>query len=146
MIQTGEGALAPEDVEVLNSGYGILLPSDAHNRVVVFHDRSRLTAPSMHSLQKRLRCFFYLLSVASECEELRTFGVVTLEDHGEESANSFDGISVKQALELIQGNVFPVRVKAIHLVMKNQSFASNVIPVTQYLPTTTNSGSHWENW
>jgi hypothetical protein len=130
MIQTGEGALSPEDVAVLNSGFGILLPSDAHNRIVVFHDRSRLTDPSMHSLQKRLRCLFYLLSVASECEESRTFGVVTLEDHGEESANSFDGISVKQALELIQGKVMPIRVKAVHLVMKNQEFASNVIPVT----------------
>jgi hypothetical protein len=130
MIQTGEGALAPEDVAVLNSGFGVLLPSDAHNRIVVFHDRSRLADPSMHSLQKTLRCLFYLLSVASECEESRAYGVVALEDHGEASANSFDGISVKQALELIQGKVMPIRVKAVHLVMKNQESASNVIPAT----------------
>jgi hypothetical protein len=113
MIQTGEGALAPGDVEVLNNGYCILLPSDAHNRVVVFHDRSRLTSPSVHSLQMRLRCLCYLLSVVSECEESRTFGVVTLEYHGEE----LDGVSVKQAPELIEGNIFPIRVKTSHLVI-----------------------------
>jgi hypothetical protein len=129
MLQTGEGALAPEDVAILNSGFGILLPIDAHNRIVVFHDRSRLTDPLMHSLQKRLPCLFYLLSVASESEESRTYGVVTLENHAEESAKSFDGISVKQALELIQGKVMPIRVKTVHFVTNNHECASNVIPV-----------------
>jgi len=132
MIQTGEGALTKEDVKLLDSGFGMLLPPDQHGRVVVCHDRARLTSAEFLDPAKRLRCLFYLLHVASENQDAQTKGIVLLTVYGAKSrATSFDERTLTQTISLFKKELIPLRVKAFHLVMMSKRpILEPVIPIT----------------
>lgn len=132
MIQTGEGALTKEDVKLLDSGFGMLLPPDQHGRLVLCHDRARLTSAEFLDPAKRLRCLFYLLHVASENQDAQTKGIVLLTVYGAKSrATSFDGRTLAQTISLFKKESIPLRVKAFHLVMMSKRpILEPVIPIT----------------
>lgn len=132
MIQTGEGALTQDDVKLLDSGFGMLLPPDQHGRLVLCHDRARLTSAEFLDPDKRLRCFFYLLHVASENQDAQTKGIVLLTVYGAKSrATSFDERTLTQTISLFKKESIPLRVKAFHLVMMSKRpILEPVIPIT----------------
>lgn len=75
MDQTGEGALTVQDIEMLNSGSLAFLHNDSSGRVVLCANRHRI-ASAMTAPEGRLRCVFYMLSVASEPLVSQTEGIV----------------------------------------------------------------------
>jgi len=75
MNQTGEGALTFEDLAVLNTGFLALLAKDSQGRVVLCTDKSRLQK-AIFVDASRLRCLFYMFSVACEDKASQTAGVV----------------------------------------------------------------------
>eukprot|EP00977_Amphora_coffeiformis_P000482 scaffold118_cov185-Amphora_coffeaeformis.AAC.2 len=66
MSQTGYGTLSPEDVEVLRTGYLVILPRTASGQAALCYDASRLKIDDQRIRQIRFRCFFYFVSVLME--------------------------------------------------------------------------------
>lgn len=79
MSQTGRGTLSPDDVRVLRTGYLVLLPETRSGHVTLCYDASRLRGPDdAQSRQRRLRCFFYFVSVLMEEEIHRSDGLLMM--------------------------------------------------------------------
>jgi hypothetical protein len=78
MVQTGKGTLSRDDMVVLKTGSVAILPDHESGRVVMYLDRSKLLDQSKRSSESRLRCMFYVLSVASEIVKAQTDGFIML--------------------------------------------------------------------
>jgi hypothetical protein len=78
MVQTGNGALSRDDMVVLKTGSVAILPNHESGRVVLYLDRSKLLDFSTRSLEARLRCMFYVLSVVSEIVKAQVDGFIML--------------------------------------------------------------------
>lgn len=66
---TGNGALNAYDIEMLKTGYLVVLPMDVRKRCALFLHPSRVPRDLSESKEGRLsrfRCFFYLLTIASQ--------------------------------------------------------------------------------
>jgi len=134
MVQTGKGTLSPEDVELLASGFCMLLPPDRHGRIVLLHDRGRLTNLDA---ERRLRCIFYLLHVASEQQPSLPFtspppGLVWITVYSDKTrASAFDVHTVTRTIQICASGAFPVQFKAFHLIMlTNRPILDSVVPTT----------------
>jgi len=133
MVQTGTGALSPEDVEMLGSGFGMLLPPDRYGRTVLLHDRVRLNSLNA---DQRLRCIFYLLQVASEMSgahlQPASKGLVWMTVYSDKTrASAFDAHTSTRALKLCASGAFPLQFKAFHLIMMtNRPILDRVVPTT----------------
>ena len=66
LVLSGQGALSPEDLDVLKTGFFMALPDNQHGRPVLYHDRARLTNPEVLNPERRMRCMFYIISAISE--------------------------------------------------------------------------------
>lgn len=137
MVQTGKGTMSPEDVELLASGFCMLLPPDRHGRVVLLHDRSRLTNLDA---ERRIRCIFYLLHVASEQPPLPSAssssssppGLVWITVYSDKTrASAFDVHTVTRTLQICASGAFSLQFKAFHLIMlTNRPILDSVVPTT----------------
>jgi hypothetical protein len=129
---TGDGAMSPDDIEVLNTGFMMLLPEDNFGRGVVFHDRARLTCPEVMDVDKRKRGIFYVLSVAGESEQVRRNGLVFLSAFCDKTRKStFDLQMLADKVSLMKKEVLPYRFVGMHLVMLSQRPILNmVVPMT----------------
>lgn len=133
MVQTGTGALSPEDVEMLGSGFVMLLPPDRYGRTVLLHDRVRLSGLNA---DQRLRCIFYLLQVASETSGAQlqpaSKGLVWMTVYSDKTrASAFDAHTSTRALKLCASGAFPLQFKAFHLIMMtNRPILDRVVPTT----------------
>jgi hypothetical protein len=129
---TGDGAMSKEDIEVLHTGFMMLLPEDNFGRGVVFHDRARLTSPEVMDVDKRKRGIFYVLSVAGESAQVRKNGLVFLSAFCDKTRKStFDLQMLSDKVSLMKKEVLPYRFVGMHLVMLSQRPILNmVVPMT----------------
>lgn len=132
MTCNGEGALSKTDIELLKTGFLMLLPHDKHGRAVVFHDRARLTAPEYLDMATRFRCFFYILSTAAESESCVDNGLVYLTVYSDRTRKiTFDFKALLDGISFVKRQVFPFRTVALHLVMlSKRQIMNKVIPMT----------------
>jgi hypothetical protein len=121
--QTGQGALSPEDLEVLNSSYVFVLPNDKDGRSVVGVDRSRL--PASASYPARLRCMFYILCILAENERTQRDGLVAILVMGKAAYDR--DFTVVRACERIVWDALPVCVHKIHLVSESTKVGSSSV-------------------
>jgi len=115
MSQTEEGALSKEDLDVLNTGALVLLPNDNKGRSVIFFDRSKLRPDMYRATEPRLRCAFYLLSIAAEQESAQTEGIVALALAVRPPGAGYDFVYARRTIEMCR-DALPIRIKAIHFL------------------------------
>lgn len=132
MNLSGTGALTPADIDVLHTGFMMLLPEDNMGRAVAFHDRARLTNPDVMDVPKRKRCIFYVLSVASESASCRQNGLVFLSAFCDKTRKStFDLQMLSDKVALMKKEVLPYHFVGLHIVMLSQRPILNmVVPMT----------------
>jgi hypothetical protein len=118
---TGNDALSNEDIEFFKTGSVVFLPNDADGGTVVCVDGSRRLD---HSLEMRLRCFFYYGQIASENEKSQTDGFVAL------IAASNDGRYIDTATTHARNvllHTFPMKLKAAHLIKCMPKWKNNCL-------------------
>ena len=110
LILTGYGALTPEDVVMVRSGYTAYLPNDNEGCSVVVTDTSRRNSDNMGS---RLRTAFYLGNIAMlENSKSQTDGWVLLRPiTNQEPASAAETTAVMNVIM----QTFPYKAKAAHL-------------------------------
>ena len=106
--QTGDGTLDRKDLNVLSSSYMMILPNDTSGHSVLFCDGSRLARSSRDS---RLRCTFYMFSVAAENEVTQADGAILIYVLTEPS---FDRAS-RECLDMTLG-ALPMSIRTVHLI------------------------------
>jgi len=116
MVQTGQGALTPDDVVILNCGVLALLPDDPQGRSVVMQDRNLLVDnDDVEVQQSKLRCFFYILSLLCENEINRDDGFVWLQAVITPRVRDIWREYYVRSLDIL--DCFPIRLKAVHLLV-----------------------------
>lgn len=110
--QTAEGTLDRKDTAVLSSSYLISLPDDATGRSVIFCDGSRLERSTGES---RLRCSFYMYSIAAENAKSQREGIVVIYVTTEPT---FDRANV-ECLELVL-SALPLVIRDVHLIFTDK--------------------------
>lgn len=124
MNQTGEGALSREDIALLNSGYMVLLPNDAHGRSVMCHNPSR-GKRELHV--SRFRVSFYISSVASENDKTQEDGIIVITIP---ESPSFDSIT-QDAVQMVN-SALPLRFFSVHIVLSfdfRRTFKGVMLPL-----------------
>jgi hypothetical protein len=123
--QTGQGALSPEDLEVLNSSYAFVLPNDKDGRSVVGMDRSRLTPSALNNRMGRLRCLFYLFCLLADNERTQRDGCVVILVMGK-AAYERDFTVARACVRLIS-DALPMCIQKIHLVSNSTKVGSSSV-------------------
>ena len=70
LMQTGTGALEKADIDLLRTGYYVVIPRPGNDSMVLLYDESRLPRPPGQSLT---RCVFYIASVYRQYANNTTF-------------------------------------------------------------------------
>ena len=78
LVLSGEGALTPDDVAVLETGNFMVLPPDMKGRPVLLYDRARLVSSELMAAETRKRALFYMLSAIAEMPNSQEKGLVTI--------------------------------------------------------------------
>ena len=104
MLQTGDGALSPDDIIVLNAGFAVYIERrHAMGNApcpILFHDRRR-TLPSS-SREANWRCCFYLLTVASEDRQARLRGLMCMVLLITKRVSDFDQVYARRAVSFLK--------------------------------------------
>jgi hypothetical protein len=114
MSQTGHGTLSMKDIEVLRTGYLVVLPKSPRTQQnILCYDASRLSHCAAQDQQTRLRCFFYFVSVLMEEDIHRTKGVMIL--------GILNNFTIARSLGLHKQSrvfryAFPVTLQSLHAV------------------------------
>lgn len=113
MTMTGDGAMSPEDIIYLRTGYFCFLPPDSKGRTVICYDPSRRVD---HAKEARMRIGFFFWSIICENEASITDGYVgiVLLGNGSFGVSSLDG-TIRECVDIVI-DCFPTRSKNIHLV------------------------------
>lgn len=137
MNQSGHGTLSTGDIEVLRSGFVVLLPKTKNDLPVVSFELSRLQddfGDLMEIRESALRCIFYIYSVASEYAASQTIGVVTLVT----ICGDFAGLTgvgkefVREALDIVE-NSLPLKLHRTDIIFRpprkgKRDFLDRIIP------------------
>lgn len=123
LTSTGAGALSSGDIEVLNSGFLVILPADEANRTVVCYDRSRLEEDFDEVgdlLNSMTRCAFYMLSVLLEDEAALATGFqfIMLENTPANFTPLPIDESFRRELRHLIEQVLPIKLVHTHFVFK----------------------------
>jgi hypothetical protein len=117
MVQTGNGALSRDDMVVLKTGSVAILPNHESGRVVMYLDRSKLLDFSKGSLESRLRCMFYVLSVVSEIVKAQVDGFIMLGVVVTPRCSDPMELEVARRSTALLKDCMPVRMGANHLLI-----------------------------
>jgi hypothetical protein len=117
MVQTGTGALSRDDMVVLKTGSVVILPNHESGQVVMYLDRSKLLDQSKRSLDSRLRCIFYVLSVASENVKAQTDSFLMLKVVATPRCSDPMIIEVLRKSTAVLKEVMPARMGMNHLLV-----------------------------
>ena len=111
-----DGALDAGDLEVLQTGNFMVLPEDVHGSPVLYFDRARLNRPELTDPRKYVRCFFYILSAASELDGSRDPGLASLSVFSNKTRQST--INAQLSMEMLSlffvRRIIPVRLARLH--------------------------------
>jgi hypothetical protein len=117
MVQTGTGALSRDDVVVLKTGSVAILPNHESGRVVMYLDRTKLLDQSKSSLEARLRCMFYVLSVVSESAKAQTDNFIMLGVVATPRCSDPMKIEMARKCTALLKEVMPARMGTNHLLV-----------------------------
>jgi hypothetical protein len=116
---TGAGAMDTDDIALIKYGFSVLLHDQSGDgRLVLYTNRCRLTTlhNSVSSVSK-LRCLFFLLSVASLNDCSRTAGIHIVSYFGDDIPDeTYDKEVSRKALDLLVSGSIPVRIRSSHLI------------------------------
>lgn len=132
MILTGEGALSLLDIEVFKTGYLVLLPADYNGRAVICYDPSRL---SSYCRETRLRCLFYVMTIACEYEKTFEEGFIGMAIINKSGFQRTLGLHGPQDLV---SRALPVKLAGSHVVhcprqIRKEWFLERMLPVLMRL-------------
>jgi hypothetical protein len=116
---SGEGALDTTDLDLLRSGFVVLLhASVADGRYVLYINRCRSPADDAESLESKLRIMFYLMAVAAENDASRNIGFHIVKYLGDDipEETHYDREATRRTMELLLSKCIPVRVRSLHLL------------------------------
>jgi hypothetical protein len=117
MVQTGTGALSRDDIVVLQTGSVAILPNNESGQVVMYLDRSKLLDFSKRTLESRLRCMFYALSVVSEIVKAQTEGFIMLGVVATPRCSDPMEIEAARKSTALLKDVMPARMGTNHLLV-----------------------------
>jgi hypothetical protein len=117
MVQTGNGTLSRDDMVVLKTGSVAILPNHESGRVVLYLDRTKLLDFSKRSLESRLRCMFYILSVVSEIVKAQKDGFIMLGVIATPRCKDPMEIEVARKSTALLKDVMPARMGTNHLLV-----------------------------
>jgi hypothetical protein len=117
MVQTGTGALSRDDMVVLKTGSVVILPNHESGHVVTYLDRSKLLDFSKRSLESRMRCMFYVLSVVSEIVKAQTDGFLMLGVVVTPRCSDPMEVEVARKCTALLKEVMPARMGTNHLLV-----------------------------
>jgi hypothetical protein len=117
MVQTGTGALSRDDMVVLKTGSVVILSNHESGQVVIYLDRSKLLDFSKHSLESRMRCMFYVLSVVSETVKAQTDGFLMLGVVVTPRCSDPMEVELARKSTALLKEVMPVRMGTNHLLV-----------------------------
>lgn len=126
---SGEGALSADDAEALKCGAVAELPPDINGRPVMLSDRSKICVRCLDE-KTRAKVFFYIVQCLVDNDNAVKNGFVGVLPMDTQSQN-FSGRNTPAArvLRMFTGDVFPIQMKAIHLVVvRKRSILEMSIP------------------
>jgi len=128
---TGNGAMLPEDVEVVSSGGIVMLPEDASGRTVLYFDFARIN-PALFEKDRVLRLTFFMYSCAAiEHVSAQKNGFVLMAGTKSPRIEFFDRKLNKEGAELTE-RCFPMTVRALHLASPiRKSVVDLVLPIVK---------------
>lgn len=129
MILGADGTMK-DDEESLTVGFLRLVPkANDVGHPIIFGDPSNLLVERDHP--SMVRCVWYLMHAALNCDEGQKNGVVLISCPKNASFWQFDKKLIRAVLESIQGYL-PVRISAIHIVQP-PTFFRIVFPIMKLL-------------
>lgn len=139
MTATENGALTRNDIEVLKSGFLVVLPATTCGKPVLCFDRYRLNE-DFHDLSEILesvkRCIFYMTDALSLIEESRSNGCVLLELYHSNHEILPTDESISALLDSLLQDILPIKLSRCEVVMmpprtQRYEFMEAVIPQIQ---------------
>lgn len=136
MTATGTGTLNENDIEVLQSGFIVILPSTRTGEPVVCFDRSRLEDDFddiSRIVESARRCMFYIIDILSEREESRSKGCVLLEVYHSSYVNLPTDDALFGLLDSLLNEIMPITLVRCEVIIKpprikRELFMEEVLP------------------
>ena len=109
---SGNGAMTEEDLSLIRTGCGVMLPDDQAGRKVLCYDDDRYPPDLIQVGPQRLRCLFYWLTVVSTATPLTQTGEIVILRLAR-SLDCFDHNSFEKTADMLE-TAMPVHLHAFH--------------------------------